>query len=117
MTRALTALLLCTLLGACAQYENRRGVEVNWSPAQLGAVTPGETTRSDVLKRLGPPSQLIALEDETVLYYLFEHARGEGLILVAYNRFEVDTRYDRAVFIFDDQDRLVDYATHVQQDD
>ncbi|TXS96179.1 hypothetical protein FV139_01345 [Parahaliea maris] len=117
MTRALFTLLLCTLLGACAQYENRRGVDVNWSPAQLGDITVGKTTRSEVLKRLGPPSQLIALEDETVLYYLFEHAQGEGLILVVYNRFEVNTRYDRAVFIFDEQDQLVDYSTYVQQDD
>ncbi|GAB3279806.1 hypothetical protein [Parahaliea aestuarii] len=117
MTRTLTVLLLCTMLGACAQYENRRGVEVTWDPANLGSLTPGTTTRSDILKRLGPPSQLIALEDETVLYYLFEQAKGEGLILIAYNRFEVNTRYDRAVFIFDQQDKLVDYSTFVNGDE
>jgi len=114
MRRLVIALLLPLCLAACAQYENRRGVEVTWDPAQLTDLTVGETSRADILQRLGPPSQLIALEDETVLYYLYEHARGNGLILIAYNRFEVDTRYDRAVFIFDDNDRLVDYATHVQ---
>ncbi|WP_116365929.1 hypothetical protein [Parahaliea mediterranea] len=117
MIRTLFTLLLCTWLTACAQYENRRGVNVNWTPDNLGPVQTGTTTRSDILARLGPPSQLIALEDETVLYYLFEQAQGEGLILIAYNRFEVNTRYDRAVFIFDQNDRLVDYATHVHSDE
>ena len=67
--------------------------------------------RRDVLALLGPPSQLISLGDETVLYYLFEHSEGEGLILLLYNRMEIETRYDRAVFFFDGNDVLTDYAT------
>ena len=74
-------------------------------------------TRADVLARLGPPSQVIASGDETVLYYLNEHAEGEGLLLVLYNRFEVDTRYDRAIFFFDADDRLTDYSTWLRPAD
>jgi outer membrane protein assembly factor BamE (lipoprotein component of BamABCDE complex) len=108
--------LLCILvlaLSACAQYENKRGVDVTWQPAVLDGLQKGVTTRHEVLKLLGPPSQLISLDGETVLYYLYERSDGEGLILVLYNRFEVDTRYDRAVFFFDENDRLTDYATHI----
>jgi hypothetical protein len=113
----LPLLLLLALLSACAQYENRRGVEVTWDASALNGFRVGETRRAEVLERLGPPSQLISLGDETVLYYLYEHARGEGLVLIAYNRFEVDTRYDRAVFIFDANDRLTEFATRIAQPD
>ena len=52
-----------------------------------------------------------------MLYYLNEHAEGEGLLLVLYNRFEVDTRYDRAIFFFDADDRLTDYSTWLRPAD
>ena len=76
---------LC-LLQACAQYENKRGVDVRWHESATSELTRGTSTRSDVLKLLGPPSQVIALDDESALYYLFDHARGDSLILVPYNR-------------------------------
>ena len=115
MIRLSAGLLVC-LLTACAQYENRRGVEVGWHPSVTAGMVRGQTSRQDVLDLLGPPSQVIALEDETVLYYLFEHSAGNGFILVAYNRFTIDTRYDRAIFFFDENDRLSDYATHTADD-
>jgi hypothetical protein len=70
-----------------------------------------------VLDALGPPSQVIALDDETVLYYLFEKAEGEGMILILYNRIEVETRYDRAIFFFDKNDLLTDYSTRINRHD
>ena len=57
----LTIVLLVLLLGACAQYDNKRGVEVAWTPEQMSHLRKGETTRQEVLELLGPPSQLIAL--------------------------------------------------------
>jgi hypothetical protein len=120
MFRRLELALLVTLvalLAGCAQYRNNRGVEVNWQPAALEGLSRGETTRSEVLAQFGPPSQVIASGDETVLYYLNEHAEGEGLLLVLYNRFEVDTRYDRAIFFFDGDDRLTDYSTWLRPAD
>ena len=39
------ALLLVFLTG-CAQYDNKRGVEVSWSPEAIGSFEPGVTTRS-----------------------------------------------------------------------
>ena len=113
MVRLIAAMALLALSAACAQYENKRGVEVTWQPAVLEQFQAGTTTRREVMAELGPPSQVISLDGETVLYYLYERSDGDGLILVVYNRFKVDTRYDRAVFFFDENDRLTDYATRI----
>jgi outer membrane protein assembly factor BamE (lipoprotein component of BamABCDE complex) len=108
-----TSLFVVLSVAGCAQYENKRGV-LEQSPAVLAAkFESGKTTRQNVLTELGPPSQVVALGDETVLYYLYEHSRGDGLILVVYNRFKVDTQYDRAIFFFDEQDILRDHASYV----
>ena len=107
-------LLSLALLAGCVQFESKRGVEVNWEDAVTGELVKGKSTRQDVLAILGPPSQVIALNKESVLYYLFEHSDGEGMILILYNRIEIDTRYDRAVFFFDENDVLLEYSTHLQ---
>ena len=111
--QSIAALLLAfaVLAGGCAQYENKRGVLAEWQDSSNADFVAGETTRQDVLSALGPPSQLIALGDETVLYYLFERSEGDGLILIVYNQFKVNTRYDRAIFFFDANDRLTDFST------
>lgn len=116
MKSAITALAVCVaLLQGCAQYENKRGVQVSWQESVTRDLTSGQTTRADVLSLLGPPSQVIAMEDETALYYLFEHSEGEGLILLVYNRMKIDTRYDRAIFFFDEDDVLTEYSTRVHE--
>ena len=106
--------LLCiSLLAACAQYDNKRGVDVNWQSSVTSELVKGESTRKDILTLLGPPSQVISLDDETVLYYLFEHSKGEGLILIVYNRMRIETRYDRAIFFFDENDILTEFSTRI----
>ncbi|MDG2046379.1 MAG: hypothetical protein P8J79_04105 [Halioglobus sp.] len=110
----LIVLVVCaSLLGACAQFESKRGVEVNWQDTVTNELVNGTSTRKDVLALLGPPSQIIALGDETALYYLFEHSEGEGLVLIVYNRMQINTRYDRAIFFFDENDTLSEFATRV----
>ena len=110
--------VLCAItLQACVQYESKRGVDVNWQPSVTQQLTRGESTRKDVLALLGPPSQVISLEEETVLYYLFERAKGSGIILILYNRMKIDTRYDRAIFFFDENNVLTEYSTHIYEPD
>ena len=114
--RMTTLVLLVTIpLTGCLQFRSKRGVEVNWETTVTEQLESGKSTRADVMNLLGPPSQIIALEEETALYYLFEHTAGEGYILVLYNRFTVDARYDRAVFFFDENDVLREYATHIHK--
>ncbi|MCR9184352.1 MAG: outer membrane protein assembly factor BamE [Halieaceae bacterium] len=108
--------LLLTLAG-CAQYENRRGVEVGWTDAYMQSLQPGVTTRAEVMATLGPPSQVIALEGESILYYLFERSDGEGIVLVLYNRMQIDTHYDRAIFFFDEDGLLTDASSRIADTD
>ncbi len=112
---ALAGSLCLSLLAGCAQYENRRGVEVTWQDKVTGQLQRGQSTREEVLALLGPPSQVISLEEETVLYYLFEKSTGNGLILILYNRMQIDTHFDRAIFFFSEQDILTDYATRIDE--
>ncbi len=114
----LIPLALCVLLlNGCAQFESKRGVEVNWQSVVTEKLVIGKTTRPEVLDLLGPPSQVIALDNESVLYYLFEHSEGEGLILIVYNRMRIDTRYDRAIFFFDENDVLTEFSTRLYPTD
>ncbi len=113
----LFAVFCAGLLSACAQYENKRGVDVNWQTSVTDTLVKGESKREDVLTLLGPPSQVISLDDESVLYYLFEHSRGDGLILIVYNRMRINTRYDRAIFFFDANDVLTEYSTRIYASD
>ena len=111
----IAACVLAVALGGCAQYENKRGVEVTWQDSVTSHLVRGKTTRKDVLRLLGPPSQVIPLEEETVLYYLFERSKGDGVILIVYNRMQIDTHYDRAVLFFDENDVLTDFATRIDE--
>ena len=112
-TLLIALVLLTSLLGACAQFESKRGVEVNWQDTVTNELVNGTSTRKDVLTLLGPPSQVSALGGETALYYLFEHSEGEGLILIVYNSMRINTRYDRAIFFFDEHDTLTEFATRL----
>jgi outer membrane protein assembly factor BamE (lipoprotein component of BamABCDE complex) len=114
---SLITLLCLGWLSACVQFKSKRGVEVAWQRDVVEKLIRGQSTRADVLDALGPPSQVISLQEETVLYYLFEKAEGEGMILILYNRIEVDTRYDRAIFFFDENDLLTDYSTRIHLHD
>ena len=116
--RKLLILCLCLpLLAGCVKFNSRRGVEVAWQDRVVANLEKGRSTRADVLELLGPPSQVISLRDETVLYYLFEKAEGDGVILIVYNRIDIDTHYDRAIFFFDEHDVLSDFSTKVRAHD
>lgn len=112
--RLVSLIALILSLTACTQYENKRGVTVLWQPSMLAQLERGVSTRADILDKLGPPSQIITSGDQTALYYLNENARGSGLLLFVYNKVEVDTQYDRAVFFFDDQDLLTDFSAYIR---
>ncbi len=117
LSRLTIAVVCLALLAGCVQFKNKRGVEVAWQADVVANLERGSSTRKDVLDALGPPSQIISLEEETVLYYLFEKAEGEGMILIVYNTIDIETRYDRAIFFFDEEDRLTDYSTRIHRHD
>ena len=112
-----TLLLALLLLQGCVQFKSRRGIEVAWQDEVVANLQSGQSTRADVLALLGPPSQVISLDDETVLYYLFEKAEGDGVLLILYNSIDIGYHYDRAIFFFDENDVLSDYSTRVYAQD
>jgi hypothetical protein len=59
---------------------------------------------------LGPPSQLIALSDQTVFYYLTEKTSGKGYIFIFWNQVNAKSEYDRAIFFFDSDGVLEEFA-------
>jgi outer membrane protein assembly factor BamE (lipoprotein component of BamABCDE complex) len=112
----LLVIIICaSVVTGCVRFKSKRGVEVAWQGQVVEQLKTGSSTRRDVLDILGPPSQVISLDEETVLYYLFEKAEGEGVILIVYNTIKIDTRYDRAIFFFDENDVLTDFSTRVHE--
>lgn len=114
-----TVILLLTviLLSGCVKFKSQRGIEVTWQDEVMANLDKGKNTRAEVLALLGPPSQVISLPSETVLYYLFERIEGNGAILILFNTIDIKVQYDRAIFFFDKNDVLTDFSTEVGADD
>ena len=98
------------ILAGCASFERTRGVENTWRDPGVPAPVVGTTTQSGILEALGPPSQVIALRDQTVFYYLREQDKGRGGIFIVYNWLKEDVTFDRAIFFFDAEGVLQDYG-------
>ncbi len=94
----------------CIRNSSRRGIEPVWMELDPASFVVGTTTRADVLARVGVPSQVLALEDGTALYYLLERSRADGLILLLYNQRVESSYFDRAIFFFDDAGVLTEFA-------
>ncbi len=106
-----TLLLALTMtLPGCASFERNQGVANAWRDPSVAAPVIGQTTESDIIKALGPPSQVIGLGDQTVFYYLMEHREGKAGIFLVYNWVKEDTIYDRAIFFFDQNGVLREYG-------
>ena len=109
---SMAALLICGLfsLTGCANWDGYAGVSNEWRNPDVPVWEPGVTTASDVTAVLGPPSQLIALHDETVFYYMREGKDGKSLLLLVWNTGSQRTEYDRAMFFFDKKGLLRKYS-------
>lgn len=103
-------LTLAVILPGCATYDRSQGVANIWRDPAIPAPVKGQSTQSDIIKALGPPSQVIGLHDQTVFYYLRERRKGNGTILLIYNRLTENVTYDRAIFFFDKNGVLQDYG-------
>ena len=106
----LTALGLSLLVSSCASRQSQLGVQNLWRNSPAPVFEKGRTTQSEVMHALGPPSQVIGLHDQTIFYYLREQSKANALYLVIYNHTRERITYDRAIFFFDDQGILKDFA-------
>jgi outer membrane protein assembly factor BamE (lipoprotein component of BamABCDE complex) len=105
-------LALCALapLTGCMSKRGEMGVRNYWRDPSLPAFEKGRTTESDVMKALGPPSQVIALQDQTLFYYLREQSQTSAMFLLVYNQTRQQINYDRAIFYFNKDSVLADFA-------
>lgn len=101
---------LIFVIGGCATSLEEKGAKNHWRNPELPAWKIGQTTEMDVAGKLGPPSQIIALENQIVYYYLQEQSIGKSFIFVIWNRSEKKVRYDRAIFFFDKKGVLNKFA-------
>ena len=106
--------LLGTLLASCISATSERGVEPLWSAEGAEPASErwkvGKTSKRQILKELGPPSQVVTLADETVFYYLRENMKVNGLVLLVYNNVRVSAEYDRAIFFFNKKGVLTELS-------
>jgi outer membrane protein assembly factor BamE (lipoprotein component of BamABCDE complex) len=102
-------LVLCIVAG-CVSKSSEMGVENKWRDASFPMFEKGRSTETDVMKVLGPPSQVIALHDQTLFYYLREQSKTKAFYLVIYNQTKQRITYDRAIFFFDRQRVLTDFS-------
>lgn len=107
-------LIVPCLLAGCITSSGRSGVENRWRAESAPRFIVGTTTRAEVLTALGPPSQLIRLDGGMCLYYLTEDTGETSIILVLFNSTWTKTRYDRAIFFFDEQGVLTEFSTSVE---
>lgn len=107
---ALVAAIISVSLSGCVRFQSDGGVDNAWRAAETPMFSIGETRQQQVLSALGPPSQIIDLEDGSVFYYLSEQRTGGGMIFIFYNDVRQKTVYDRAIFFFDRDGLLTDYA-------
>ena len=107
---ALTVPGICLFLfTGCLNKRTEMGVQNYWRDPAFPAFEKGRTTQSDVMRVLGPPSQVIALPDQTLFYYLREQSRTKAVFLIIYNQTRQEIAYDRAIFFFK-QSVLTDFA-------
>jgi outer membrane protein assembly factor BamE (lipoprotein component of BamABCDE complex) len=105
-----TLLLALALSAGCTRIHTEKGIDPAWNQLDPDTFRSGESTQSDVMALLGPPSQIISHQDGAIFYYLHEEAVGTGMIFILYNQGQLNTRYDRAIFFFDAAGVLQDHA-------
>ena len=104
-------LLLAGASPGCITKTETQGAENLWRGESPPVFYRGTSTQHDVLVALGPPSQVISLGEKTVFYYLLEQTRSHSEVLIVYNQTHRTIVYDRAIFFFDAQGRLTEFAT------
>ena len=109
------ALVSLVLLAGCISSKSDSGVLNTWRSRAVLAFERGTTTQADVARALGPPSQLIDLGNQVIFYYLREQSRSKGFILIVYNETKTQITYDRAIFFFDKQGVLQEYALSIEE--
>jgi outer membrane protein assembly factor BamE (lipoprotein component of BamABCDE complex) len=107
----LLASIVAIVTPGCVIKQASQGVDNLWREPDTPTFQVGQTTQRQVMNTLGPPSQVISLGNQTVFYYLLEQRKGRKVVLVVFNASQEKIIYDRAIFFFDAQGKLSQFAT------
>ena len=111
---ACTVTLLLTLAIGCSTKTYHKGVNNIWRDDSLPPFEKGRTTQSDIINLLGPPSQVIALNDQIIFYYMHERGKLNKYFLGIYNWSIEKIRFDRAIFFFDENGILAEHSYSIE---
>ena len=107
----LLASLVAITTSGCVVKQASQGVDNLWREPDTPTFQVGQTTQRQLMNALGPPSQVISLGNQTVFYYLLEQRKGRKVVLIVFNASQEKIIYDRAIFFFDGQGKLSQFAT------
>jgi hypothetical protein len=110
VVRLVCGISLVLVAPGCLSKRSEMGVQNKWRTEPMPAFEKGRSTQTDVMRSLGPPSQVIGLQEQTLFYYLREESRTKAMFLVIYNQTREQIIYDRAIFFFNKQGVLTDFA-------
>ena len=116
--KMLASVILLFMIGAtisCASWKNQQGVANKWRDESGPRIEIGKTNQTEIAKLLGPPSQIIGLDDQIIFYYLLEKKVGKGAFFILFNWSNEKVTYDRAIFFFDKNGLLNDYAYSLEK--
>ena len=122
--RSILVLLLWLCAGGCVIGRYEEGSPV--AAERVAEIVPGVTTKTDILAWFGAPQGMadaqllesflvdrelmpgpvVDLPFADVLVYRLTQGKVRGMILVLYNRFDIDIASDTLVVFFDGQDRV-----------
>ena len=98
----LLPLLLLLLSTSC--YFSKTQEDRPWSAEAVSTIEAGKTTKAEVLKLLGPPTEIVRLLESEA--YIYRHAmeKQTGTFLLIINMRRVDRQYDAVTVIINRQD-------------
>jgi len=105
----LVLFLLPLFFMGCTMGNREVGTSKQWSFDKIQLKT---TTEKQLLEVFGPPSliDIKSMKDRTVYYYWVERLKNKSLYLFVYNYWNVDIKYDRAMFVFNKEGILEYYG-------
>ena len=117
MKKLAWVILLLMTVGtiSCASWKNQQGVANKWRDESGPRIEIGNTHQTEIAKLLGPPSQIIGLDEQIIFYYLLEQKVGKGAFFILFNWSNEKVKYDRAIFFFDKHGLLNDYAYSLEK--